>query len=111
MIRRVRNRNFVEARNKKATSDFYWISQYPVLANLVDGSLTDMEMEMLDEIIDRIMRVADELEKHKNDEAYDGTNAYTGGYALHTLGELLRNIEVFEKFAKRLRRNSLYYLL
>jgi len=109
MIRRISRR--FEARNKKSASDYPFISKYPVLANLVDGSLTDMEMDMLDEIIDRIMRVADELEKHKNEEAYDGTNAYTGGYSLHTLGELLRNVDIFEKFAKRLRRNSLYYLL
>ncbi len=109
MIRRIRNRRF-EARNRRPASDYNWISKYPVLADLVDGALTEMEMEMLNTIVGLIMKAANELEEHKNDEAYDGTNGDTG-YALHALGNLLKDSDEFVKFAKRLRRNSLYDLL
>lgn len=43
MIRRIRSRRF-EARNRRPASDYNWLSKYPVLADLVDGALTDMEM-------------------------------------------------------------------
>ena len=109
MIRRISSRRF-EARNRRPASDYNWISKYPVLADLVDGALTDMEMEMLNEIVGLIIKAADELEEHKNDEAYNGRNGDTG-YALHALGNLLKESDVFAKFANRLRRNSLYYLL
>ena len=109
-MRELKRRSYA-VEGKKPVSNYYSISKYPVLANLVDGTLTDMEMGMLDTIIGRIMDVADELEQHKNDTAYNGANADKGGYPLHSIGRLLKDADVFAKFANRLRRNSLYNYL
>ena len=59
MIRRISSRRF-EARNRRPASDYNWISKYPVLADLVDGALTEMEMEMLNMIVGLIMKAANE---------------------------------------------------
>lgn len=108
MIRRIRSRRF-EARKRRPLSDYHWLSKYPVLGNLVEGSLTDMEMEMLNRIVRLVIEAANELEEHKNDEAYNGTNAYEDGtVSLHAVGNLLKNGDEIVKFAKRLGRASLY---